>query len=203
MKINKTELQNIVIDHSADIDYKDFIKIYRECTRKSFNVLTIDTNFTSEQSPKIQKKFVRLFIKMTVTDQLKIIDNKIKENQTQYDLDRLAAKKSAYSSDDLKRYEYLTGKDLGYTRGVLEQTKFDHSPQGEVVNKGFDDKDGQKEGLLKRLKNFEKNQKVNDNEQNKKTNDESEPNSARSKSSIYLTPSNKVNPVEVNPAKKH
>ena len=65
---------------------------------------------------------------MTVTDQLKIIDNKIKENQTQYDLDRLAAKKSAYSSDDLKKYQYLTGKDLGYTRGVLEQTKFDHSP---------------------------------------------------------------------------
>ena len=52
---------------------------------------------------------------MTVTDQLKIIDNKIKENQTQYDLDRLAAKKSAYSSDDLKKYQYLTGKDLGYT----------------------------------------------------------------------------------------
>ena len=37
MKINKTDLQNIAIDHSADIDYKDFINIYRECTRKSFN----------------------------------------------------------------------------------------------------------------------------------------------------------------------
>ena len=189
MKINKTDLQNIAIDHSADIDYKDFINIYRECTRKSFNFLAIDTNVTSEQSSKIQKKFVRLFIKMTVTDQLKIIDNKIKENQTQYDLDRLAAKKSAYSSDDLKKYQYLTGKDLGYTRGVLEQTKFDHSPQGEVVNKGFDDKDGQKEGLLKRLKKFEKNQNVSDNDKNKKTNIESEPNSPRSKSSIYLTPS--------------
>ena len=34
MKINnKRELQNIAINHSADIDYKDFIKIYRECTR--------------------------------------------------------------------------------------------------------------------------------------------------------------------------
>ena len=33
MKINnKRELQNIAINHSADIDYKDFIKIYRECT---------------------------------------------------------------------------------------------------------------------------------------------------------------------------
>ena len=35
MKINKRkELQNITINHSADIDYKDFVKIYRECTKK-------------------------------------------------------------------------------------------------------------------------------------------------------------------------
>ena len=35
MKINsKRELQNIAINHSADIDYNDSIKIYRECTRK-------------------------------------------------------------------------------------------------------------------------------------------------------------------------
>ena len=40
---NKRELQNIVIKHSADIDYQDFIKIYRECTREPYNFLTIDT----------------------------------------------------------------------------------------------------------------------------------------------------------------
>ena len=64
---------------------------------------------------------------MTVTDQPKIIDNKIKANQAQYDLDRLAAKISAYSSGDLRKYEYLTGEDLGYKPSVLEQTKFDYS----------------------------------------------------------------------------
>ena len=38
MKINnKRELQNIAINHSADIDYKDFMKIYRECTKEPFN----------------------------------------------------------------------------------------------------------------------------------------------------------------------
>ena len=43
MKINdKRELQNIAITHSADIDYKDFMKIYRECTKEPFNFLTID-----------------------------------------------------------------------------------------------------------------------------------------------------------------
>ena len=40
---NKRKLQNITINHSADIDYKDFIKIYRVCTREPFNFLTIDT----------------------------------------------------------------------------------------------------------------------------------------------------------------
>ena len=37
---NRRELQNIGIDHSADIDYKDFIKIYRVCTKEPFNFLT-------------------------------------------------------------------------------------------------------------------------------------------------------------------
>ena len=48
MKINnRKELQNIAINHSADIDYKDFIKIYRECTKEPHNFLTIDTTLPS------------------------------------------------------------------------------------------------------------------------------------------------------------
>ena len=44
MKINnKRELQNIAINHSADIDYQDFINVCSECTKKRFNFLTIDT----------------------------------------------------------------------------------------------------------------------------------------------------------------
>ena len=44
MKINsKRELQNIAVNHFADINYKDFLKIYRECTRKPYSFLTIDT----------------------------------------------------------------------------------------------------------------------------------------------------------------
>ena len=39
---NKRELQNIAINHSADTDYDDFVKIYRECTKDPFNFLTID-----------------------------------------------------------------------------------------------------------------------------------------------------------------
>ena len=43
MKINKKrELQNIAINHSADIDYNDFVKIYRKCTKELYSFLTID-----------------------------------------------------------------------------------------------------------------------------------------------------------------
>ena len=49
-------------------------------------------------------------IKMTVADQLKIIDT----NQAQYDVDRWATKISAYYSGDLTKYKYWTGEDLGY-----------------------------------------------------------------------------------------
>ena len=43
MKINNgKEWQNIAINHSADIDYQDYMKIYRECIKEPYNFLTID-----------------------------------------------------------------------------------------------------------------------------------------------------------------
>ena len=49
---------------------------------------------------------------------LKILDDNIKANQTQYDLDREVAKIYALSSKEFNKYEYLTGEDLGYKPGV-------------------------------------------------------------------------------------
>ena len=56
MKINnKRQLQNIAINHSADIDYKDFIKIYRECTKEPYNVLTVDATLPSTNLLRFRK----------------------------------------------------------------------------------------------------------------------------------------------------
>ena len=56
MKINnKRELQNIAINHSADIDYQDFIKIYRECTKEPYNFLTIDTTLPASDPLRFRK----------------------------------------------------------------------------------------------------------------------------------------------------
>ena len=80
---------------------------------------------------------------MAVTDQIKIIDRKIMQNEAQYDLDRKAAKISALSSNNLDKNEYLTGEDLGLNPSAAEQAKFEYSPLGKIFNKGLD-KDDQK-----------------------------------------------------------
>ena len=66
-------------------------------------------------------------IKKTLTDQIKILSRKIIQNEAQYDLDRKTAKISTLSSDNLDKYEYLTGKNLGLkpnTLSILHWVKF-------------------------------------------------------------------------------
>ena len=91
---------------------------------------------------------------MTLTERVKILDDKVKANKAQYDLDGKAVKTSALSSGELEKYEYLTGEDLGYKADVIQKEKFEYSPLGKAFNKGPDESD-KKEGILKRLKNIE------------------------------------------------
>ena len=71
---------------------------------------------------------------MTLTDELKILDDKIKANQAQYDLERKAAKISVLSYKELDKYEYLTDEDLRYKPRVAEEAKYEHSLIGEASN---------------------------------------------------------------------
>ena len=76
-----------------------------------------------------------------MTDQIKILDRKIMQNEGQYDLDRKAAKIYALSSNNFDKYEYLTGEDLGIKRSSIEQTKFQYSPLVKSFNKGLKEED--------------------------------------------------------------
>ena len=59
MKINnKKQLQNIKINHSANIDYEDFAKIYRECTKTLYSFLTIDTTLPASDALRLRKKLL-------------------------------------------------------------------------------------------------------------------------------------------------
>ena len=103
------------------------------------------------------------FIKITCKEQIKILNDKIKANNEQFDLDRINAEISAYSNGDLDKYEFLTKQDLKYKPDTLEQAKFTYSPLGKVFNDGLNKKDKTKKvGILQRLKNIEDNLNSND-----------------------------------------
>ena len=105
---------------------------------------------------------------MTRKEQMKILDDKIKTNKRQYDLDRINAEISAYSSGDLPKYEYLSKKDLGYKPDAVKKVKFEYSPIGKVFTDGLAKEDKSKKiGLFKRLKNIEDNLVESDDTDNK------------------------------------
>ena len=86
MKIkNKRELQNIAIKHSAEIHYKDFTKIFIKCAAEPHSFLIDYTILpTILQSFTFMKNYFIKIVKMTLTDEIKILNDKIKANQTQY-----------------------------------------------------------------------------------------------------------------------
>ena len=90
---------------------------------------------------------------MTITDQIKILNRKTRQNEAQSDLDRRAAKISALPSNNLDKYEYLSGEDLGLKPSTVEQAKFEYSLLGKIFNKGLNE-DDKEEQLFNRLKNI-------------------------------------------------
>ena len=96
---------------------------------------------------------------MTVTDQIKILNRKIKQTkhsmlQTERQL------KYLHSSNNLDKYEYLTGEYLNLKPSTVEQAKFEYSPLGKIFKKGLREED-KKEGILKRLENIkDKNEEI-------------------------------------------
>ena len=118
---------------------KVFENIYRECTKEPLNFLTIDTTLPASDSLKFTKHLI--LIKITITDQIKILNRKVIQNEAQYDLDKKAAKISPLSSNNLDKYDYLTSEDLDLKPSSFEQAKFEYSPLGKIFNKGLGNKD--------------------------------------------------------------
>ena len=93
---------------------------------------------------------------MTRKEQNKILDPKIESNVNQYKVDRLNAEISAFSSDDLNKYEFLTRKDLKYKLNALDKARFEFSPLGKIFSAGLDKtaQGYQEEGIMKILKDI-------------------------------------------------
>ena len=54
-KNNRRELKNIAFHHSEDIDYKDFVKIYKKWTKEPYNILTIDATLPAGDPLRFRK----------------------------------------------------------------------------------------------------------------------------------------------------
>ena len=54
-KINKQELQQIAFNHSSDIDFKDFMNLYKKCTAKPYSFLVIDATLASDNPLRLRK----------------------------------------------------------------------------------------------------------------------------------------------------
>ena len=93
---------------------------------------------------------------MSKSDQIKILNDKIKANNAQYKIDRLNAEISAFSEGDLDKYELLTRKDLKYKPNALDKAKFELSPLGKGFNQELDKKaeNYKEEGVIKLLKDI-------------------------------------------------
>ena len=61
MKIpNKGELQQIALNHSSDVDFQDFVNLYKKCTAKLYCFLFIDATLASDNSSRFRKNLSQI-----------------------------------------------------------------------------------------------------------------------------------------------
>ena len=107
MKIlKKQELQQISFNHSSDIDFKDFMNLYQICTAKPYSFLVIDATLASDNPSRFRNNLLERIKQLIMT-----INDKIRNEKLQYDINREAAKISAWSSEKIDKYEYLTSEE--------------------------------------------------------------------------------------------
>ena len=122
MKIaNKKELQQVAFNHSLDIDFQDFMNLYKKCTAKSYSFLIIDTTLASDNSSHSRKNLLEIIQKLIMA-----IDDKIKDKKLQCDITRNVAKILGLSSGKIDKYEYLTGEEIlpSDQSRIIEKSKF-------------------------------------------------------------------------------
>ena len=133
MKIpNKKELQQIALNRSSDIDFKDFMKIYKKCTAEPNSFLVNDTTLRSDNPLRFRKNF----LKNSIYNKIMTIEDQIIDEKLQYDITREAAKIPALSSGKIDKYEYLTGEEIlpSHEQQIIEQAKFTYS----LLRKAFE-----------------------------------------------------------------
>ena len=105
------------------------MKIYKKYTKEPYSFLVNDTTLPSDDPLRFKKN---LLYNKTMT-----IEDQIKDEKLQHDINREAAKISALSSDKIDKYEYLTGEEIlpSNQQQIIEEAKFTYSPVGKAFEK--------------------------------------------------------------------
>ena len=129
---NKQELQQTEFNLSSDIDFKDFMNLYKKYTAKPFLFFVINTTFASDNPLRFRKNLSRKNIKITMT-----VNDKIRDEKLQYDINKDAAKISALSSGKIDKYEYLIDEEvlLSDQSRIIVRVKFTYSPLEKALEK--------------------------------------------------------------------
>ena len=132
---NKRELQQKASNHLSNTDFKDFGKLYKDYAKEPYSFLMNDTTLSSDNPLRFRK---RLIIKMSISEKIKAINNKIRKKKAQYNLQRQTATISALSSANVSKHEILTGKDVLSEKDLLEKAatmkRFEYSRLGKELN---------------------------------------------------------------------
>ena len=101
---NKRELQQIALNHSSDIYFKDFIKIYKKYTAEPYSFLVNDATLPSDDPLRFRRNLLDKYIIIIN------LEDQIRDEKLQYNINREAAKISSLSSGNTNKYEYVTGE---------------------------------------------------------------------------------------------
>ena len=90
------------------------------------------------------------------------INDQIRDEKLQYDIDREAAKISALSSGEIHKYEYLTGEDIlpSNQQQIIEQAKFTYSPLGKAFDKQIKTIENQRKKKVEALNKLKSNNQL-------------------------------------------
>ena len=106
MKIpNKGELQQIDFNHSSDIDFRDFMNLYKKSTAKPYSFLVVDSNLSSDNPTRFRKNLLERMQKLIMK-----IDDKVRDEKLQYDINRKTAKILALPSGKNCKNEFIQVK---------------------------------------------------------------------------------------------
>ena len=121
---NKQELQQTEFNLSSDIDFKDFMNLYKKYTAKPFLFFVINATLASDNPLRFRKNLSRKNIEITMT-----INDKIRDEKLQYGINKEAAKISALSSGKIDKYEYLIDEEvlLSDQSRIIVRVKFTYS----------------------------------------------------------------------------